>query len=71
MINARKFIKGSKHSDPNLLSNEKNFSEIFWSSGWVIGQVTWAKMAEKLLHLWVLSQNIRNPQPKKFFQNAD
>jgi len=42
-------IKGSKDSDSSLISNE-NFSEIFWPSGWALGQATWAKRTEKLLH---------------------
>ena len=68
--NARKLIKGSKDSVLSLVSN-KNFSEILWSSVWALGQVTWAKMAPKLLHLWYHSQTIRNPQPKFFFLSAD
>jgi len=27
-------------------------SEILWPSSWALGQVTWAKMAQELLHLW-------------------
>jgi len=50
-----------------LVSNEK-FSEILWASGWALGQATWAKMAQKLLHWWCYSQKIRNSQPKKFFR---
>jgi len=53
-------IKGSKDSDLSLVSN-KNFSEILWLSGWALGQITWAKMAPKLLHLWHHSQKICNP----------
>jgi len=68
--NARKSIKGSKDSDSSLLAN-KSFSEILWSSGWALGQVTWAKMASKLLHLWHHSQKICNPQPKNFISSAD
>ena len=68
--NARKSIKGSKDLDSSLVPN-KNFSEIFWTSGWALGQVTWAKMTLKLLHLWRCSQEIGNPQPEKFFLNAD
>jgi len=46
--NARKSIKGSeKYSDLSLLSNE-NFNEILWPSSWALGQVTWAKIAQKL-----------------------
>jgi len=63
-------IKGSKDSDSSLVSNE-NFSEILWPSGWALDQVTWAKMAQKLLHLWRHSQKICNPQPKIFFSSAD
>jgi len=48
--NARKLIKGSKDLDLSLVSND-NFGEILWSSGWAVGQVTWAKMAPKVLHL--------------------
>jgi len=60
-------IKGSKDSVSSLISNE-NFIEMLWPSGWALGQVTWAKMAQKLLHLWRHSQKICNPQPKNFFQ---
>jgi len=69
-------IKGSKDSDSNLVSNE-NFSKILWPSGWALGQVTWAKMVPKLLHLWRHSQKIHNsqkicnPQAKKIFSGAD
>jgi len=59
--NATKLIKGSKDLDSSLVSNE-NFS------GWAPGQVTWAKMAQKLLHLWRHSQKIYNLQPKIFFE---
>jgi len=59
-------IKGSKNLDSSLVSN-KNFSETLRPSGWTLGQVTWAKMAPKLLHLWCHSQKICNPQPKKIF----
>jgi len=60
-------IKGSKDSDSSLVSN-KNFSETLWPSGWALGQVTWAKMTPKLLHLWRYSQKIHTPQPKIFFR---
>jgi len=60
-------IKGSKDLDSSLVSNEY-FSEILWASGWALGQVTWAKMAQKLLHLRRHSQKICKPQPKKFFE---
>jgi len=66
---ARKSIKCSKNSDSSLVSKE-NFSEILWPSGWALGQITRAKMAQRLLHLWRQSQKIRNPQPKRFFSNA-
>jgi len=64
--NARKSTKGSKDSDSSLVSNE-NYSKIFWHSGWALGQVTWAKMTQKLLYLWRQSQKICNPQQKKIF----
>jgi len=48
--NIRKLIKGSKDSDASLVSNE-NFSKILRPSGWALGQVTSAKMAQKLLYL--------------------
>jgi len=63
----RKSIKGSKDSDLSLVFNE-NLSEILWPSGWTLGQVTWTKMAQKLLHLWRHSQKIRNSQPINFFR---
>jgi len=58
----RKSINGSKDLDSSLVSNQ-NFSKMLWPSSWAIGQVTWAKMTQKLLHLWRHSQKIRNPQP--------
>jgi len=58
-------IKGSTDLDLSLISNE-NFSETLWPSGWALGQVSWAKMAQKPLHLWRHSQKICNPQPKNF-----
>jgi len=64
--NARKSIKGSNDSNSSLGSN-KNFSEILLPSGCALGQVTWAKIDQKLLHLWRHSQKIHNPQPKIFF----
>jgi len=60
-------IKGSKDLDLSLVSNE-NFSKILWPSDWALGQATWAKMAQKLLHLWRQSQKIRNSQQKFFFK---
>jgi len=42
--------KAQKDSDSSLVSNE-NFSEILWPSSWALSQVSWAKMAQKLLHL--------------------
>jgi len=49
----------------------KTYSEKRWPSGWALGQVTWAKMAQKLLHLWCHSQKIRNPEWKNFISSAD
>jgi len=60
-------MKGSKDLDSSLVSNE-NFSETLWPSGWALGQATWAKMTQNLLHLWRHSQKIRTPQTKNFFQ---
>jgi len=60
-------IKGSKDLDSSLVSNE-NFSETLWPSGWALGQATWAKMTQKLLHLWRQSQKIRTPNQKIFFR---
>jgi len=57
--------KGSKDSNSSLVSNE-NLSAMLWPSGWALGQVTWAKMTQKLLHLWRHSQKFCSPQPKKF-----
>jgi len=68
--NTRKSIKGLKDLDSSLVSND-NFSEILWPSGWALGQVTWAKMTQILLHLWRHWQKISNPQPKNFFASAD
>ena len=62
----RKSIKGSKNSDSSLVSN-KNLSEILPFSGLDLGQVTWAKMATNLLHLWRHSQKTWNPKPTSFF----
>jgi len=59
--------KTQKTLDSSLVSNE-NFSETLWPSGWALGQVTWAKMVQKLLHLWCHSQKICNPHPKIFFE---
>jgi len=56
-------IKGSKDSGSSLVSN-KTLNKILCPSGWSLGQVTWTKMAQKLLHLWRHSQKINNPQPK-------
>jgi len=55
--------KGSKDSDSSVVSNE-NFSDILWPSSWALGQVTLAKMAQKLLHLWCDSP----PTKKLFFE---
>jgi len=63
-------IKDSKDLDSRLVSNE-NFSEILWPSGWALDQETWAKMAEKLLHLWRQSQKISTPPTKKFFAECN
>jgi len=41
---------------------------VLWPSGWALGQETWAKMAQNLLHFWHNSQKIWTPQPKKFFR---
>jgi len=55
----QELIKGSKDSDFTLVSNE-NFSEKLWSSGWVLGQLTWSKMAKNLFHLW---RHSKKPKP--------
>jgi len=65
--NVRKSIKGSKDSDSSLVSNN-NFGEILEPSAWALGQVTLAKMASKLLHLWHHSQKIRKPNQKIFLE---
>jgi len=59
--------KGSKDSDSSVVSNE-NFSDILWPSSWALGQVTLAKMAQKLLHLWCDSQNNATPNQKIIFR---
>jgi len=46
--NIRKSIKGSA----STLVPIENFSETLQPRSWALGQVTWAKMAQKLLHLW-------------------
>jgi len=56
----KKLIKGSKDSDSIQVSNV-NFSEVLWSGGWALGQVTWTKISKKLLHVWRHSQKICNP----------
>jgi len=60
-------IKDLKDSDSSLVSNA-NFSETLWPSSWALGQVTSAKMTQKLLHLWHNSEKICNLGPKNFFQ---
>jgi len=66
-------IKVSKDPDSNVVSNE-NFNEILWPSGWALGQATWAKRAQKLLHLWYFTSqlptttSLRNSQQKIFFE---
>ena len=57
MANAINLVKGS------FISN-KNLSEMLPSSGQAQSQVTWAKMAKNLLHLW------RHPQ-KTEIQNEN
>jgi len=37
-----------------------------WSSSWAQGQVTWAKMARNLPHLWCHPQKAWNTKPKNF-----
>ena len=49
--NVRKLIKVLKATDSRLVCNEK-LSEMLLSSGWALGQVTWAKVAKNLPHLW-------------------
>jgi len=68
--NARKSIKGSKDSDSSLVANE-NFREILWPSSWALGQVIWANMAPKLLHLWRHSQKSATPKQKIFCRLDD
>jgi len=60
-------IKGSKDSDSSLVSNE-NFSETLWPGGWALGQATWAKMAQKLLHFW--RHKISATPNQKFFSST-
>jgi len=60
-------IKSSKDSDSSLVSNAK-FSETLWPSGLALGQATWAKMAQKLLHLWRHLQKSATPKQKIFFR---
>jgi len=62
-------IKDSKNSDSSLVSNE-NLSKVLLSSGWALGQVTWAKMAKNLPHLLCHSEKIRNLN-QNFFYIAD
>jgi len=46
----------------------KTSAKYFWPGGWAPGEVTWAKMAQKLYHSWCHLQKICNPQPKNFFR---
>jgi len=55
----RKANKGSKQLDSNLVSN-KNLSEILPFCSWGQAQVTWAKMAKNLSHLWRHPQKTQN-----------
>jgi len=44
---------------------------VFLRTAWInpdVKVLTWAKMAQKLFHLWRHSQKIHNPQPKNLFQ---
>ena len=43
------------------LGNCSNKFGNHWSKGWALGQVTWAKIAKKLLHLWRHSQKTVTP----------
>jgi len=52
-------MKSSKDSDFNLVFN-KNLNESLPSSSWAQGQVTWARMAKNLPHLWSHPQKIQN-----------
>jgi len=52
--------------DSSLVSNA-NLSRILPSSGKALIQLTWAKMAKHLPHLWRHSQKTWNPKPKKIF----
>jgi len=52
--------------DSNLVSNE-HFSKMLCPTGLALGQVTWAKIALKLLHIQRHSQKIRNPQALQNF----
>jgi len=60
-------MKDSKDSDSSLVFN-KNVTKILWPSGWALGQVTWAKMAQKLLHYDVTQKKSATPNKKKFFR---
>jgi len=53
-------------SDSSLVSNG-NFSETLYSSGWALGQATWAKTTSLMTSL---TKN-PHPQQKKFFLSVD
>jgi len=57
-------MKGSEDSEDYSLVSNKNLSKILPSRDWAVGQVTWAKMAKNLPHLWCHLDKKQNP---KFF----
>jgi len=59
-------IKGSKDSNSCPVSNE-NFSKILSSSGWALGQVTWAKMAKIYLTYDVTHKKPETQNQKNVF----
>ena len=50
--------------DSSLVSNE-NFSEIFWLSGWALGQVMWPKMTKNYFTYDVTHKKSTTPNQKK------
>jgi len=57
--------KAQNDLDSSLVSNENNFSEILWPSGWTLRQVTWAK---NYFTYDVTHKKSASPTKKLFFE---